>query len=440
MEEVAPKTDIELLREHFEPEVLKENYLTKEDQLIKDTDLPERYVLRDRRLFKQTGEGKRTLSRVELMVEAEWIASKLDYTEELSEAVEKVLTFMHLKNLDIPFIFHYLKDELHPHLKDYKILWSIFDLDEKYVLFQNKKLKFKERMLLMEEEEEAQKMLISLDHSKSEEELDDIFNNFQFMFGEDLAEIERKHLDRLEKEKDEKEIDNLLENDISVLSSYLDNNIGSSSSSSTKNLTKKPIKRNFFHECKKEGYLEIAKRFGISASEFGDNLLKDYLFKEPKDDPFEPLLLVQQSFPHLLNLDSALQKLRKLISLSIFNDPKVRAFFRSLYQDNSCIFTSPTNKGKKEIDAFHLYYVTLFSKFYLLLFLIIISYFLLLYLISYFLFLIIINFISYYYILFLISYFLLLLILFLIIIFYFLFLINFISYYYILLYLISYYY
>ena len=60
------KTDIELLKEHFEPDVLEENYLTKEDQLIKEMDMAERYLIRKQTLTKQMGEKREKITESEI--------------------------------------------------------------------------------------------------------------------------------------------------------------------------------------------------------------------------------------------------------------------------------------------------------------------------------------------------------------------------------------
>eukprot|EP01091_Cochliopodium_minus_P011581 TRINITY_DN3319_c0_g1_i2.p1 TRINITY_DN3319_c0_g1~~TRINITY_DN3319_c0_g1_i2.p1 ORF type:complete len:424 (+),score=180.82 TRINITY_DN3319_c0_g1_i2:44-1315(+) len=211
--EVNNKTDIELLREHFEPDVLKENFLTREDQLIKEIDVPERYLLRDQILEKQLGEKRQEITKEELYDEAKWISSKINpfqENEEFNEKIEKVLYYMYINSEDIPYIFQYHKDDLYPEITDYKTLWSIYDFDEKWILLTNKKKNYYKVIAMLESENEEReditKMLEYLNECQTEEEVEDIFSNFQYMYGEEIAEFKENSEKKRNRETEEDEI------------------------------------------------------------------------------------------------------------------------------------------------------------------------------------------------------------------------------------------
>lgn len=127
------------LRNQFDRKVLVENFCTENDDIIRQADRPERHMARI-----VPGDQERSL-------EAQWMAGKIrelfiaeatlkkdfqimhDKTlgQELREAVEMVLRFYQVDQLEVPFIWTYRKDYLHPRMTR-SHLWKIIALDESW--------------------------------------------------------------------------------------------------------------------------------------------------------------------------------------------------------------------------------------------------------------------------------------------------------------------
>ncbi|KAF2084298.1 transcription elongation factor spt6 [Saccharata proteae CBS 121410] len=144
------------LKDVFEPSQLVEKMLTDEDNQIRAIDVPERFQLA-RKSFKPVD-----LPHEELMSrmgkEAKWITDLMfpkksisgNYREPFEKAVKKVLEFMNVDELEVPFIFLHRKDYLihsgsteqdqddpdaasgPQRLLMSSDLWDVFDYDLKY--------------------------------------------------------------------------------------------------------------------------------------------------------------------------------------------------------------------------------------------------------------------------------------------------------------------
>lgn len=155
------------LKDVFEPSQLQERMLTDEDNVIRETDIPERLQLA-RRPFKDlelTPEDMQT----RLTEEATWISSMLwpkkglpgYFKQPFEKAVRKVLEFINIEDYEVPFIFNHRKDYLihapsdnddfddpdNPppmdarpeRLLNQSDLWEVFDTDLKFRAFAEKR-------------------------------------------------------------------------------------------------------------------------------------------------------------------------------------------------------------------------------------------------------------------------------------------------------------
>jgi transcription elongation factor SPT6 len=118
----------------LEPAVLKEHFMTAEDERIRKEDMPERTQLRKPR--------NRTMDDIERREEANWILDQLQLTTNDSspalDVVTKVLELLDIEKLEVPFIWAYRKDYVYPCL-DRDQLWRIAALDSKWEALQMRK-------------------------------------------------------------------------------------------------------------------------------------------------------------------------------------------------------------------------------------------------------------------------------------------------------------
>lgn len=184
----SEKKKIDRVKASFEHAALVESFCTSSDDVIRNTDIPERLQewLNARKLSKKdfigTSEDDETLSARLLSEEAKWVTrklveklfyknkksssafecvdkrynglSKLDLTEQLNEPVLNALRYMQVDHLEVPFIATYRKDYLHPLLNSQN-LWNVLTLDEKYAEFTRQKLRLTLELDVFNEVKEA---------------------------------------------------------------------------------------------------------------------------------------------------------------------------------------------------------------------------------------------------------------------------------------------
>jgi transcription elongation factor SPT6 len=133
------------LRKRFDRSQLVASFCTSRDDEIRSIDCPERY--------QEILQGRVLPNDEERIQESKWIADLLikkiheDDSEqahqqlqavELYESINMVLKFIQVDNLEIPFIYTYRRDYLHPILSSVasaqarQYLWFILSADEKY--------------------------------------------------------------------------------------------------------------------------------------------------------------------------------------------------------------------------------------------------------------------------------------------------------------------
>ncbi|KAF2737410.1 transcription elongation factor Spt6 [Polyplosphaeria fusca] len=153
------------LKDVFEPSLLQDRMLTDADNIIRETDVPERLQLA-RKPFKEL---ELTPDQLEarLNEEALWITTLIwpkkglaSYFERpFRQAVRKVLDFLNIEDYEVPFIFNHRRDYLiHAPTDQYddqdegppgdtqpqrllnqSDLWEVFDLDLKFRAFTEKR-------------------------------------------------------------------------------------------------------------------------------------------------------------------------------------------------------------------------------------------------------------------------------------------------------------
>jgi transcription elongation factor SPT6 len=155
------------LKDVFEPSQLQERMLTDEDNVIRETDIPERLQLA-RKPFKELELTPEDM-QARMTEEAQWITTLLWPKKGLQgyfhgpfqKAVRKVLEFINIEDYEVPFIFNHRKDylihapgdsddqddpdnppplDVRPErLLNQSDLWEVFDLDLKFRAFAEKR-------------------------------------------------------------------------------------------------------------------------------------------------------------------------------------------------------------------------------------------------------------------------------------------------------------
>ncbi|PKU37528.1 transcription elongation factor spt6 [Limosa lapponica baueri] len=120
---------------------------------------------------------------------------------------------------------------------------------------------------------------------------------------------------------------------------------------------KQASRRDMYTICQTAGLDGLAKKFGLTPEQFGENLRDSYQRHETEQFPAEPLELAKDyvcsQFP---SPEAVLEGARYMVALQIAREPLVRQVLRQTFQERAKINISPTKKGKKDIDEAHYAY------------------------------------------------------------------------------------
>jgi hypothetical protein len=146
IDEQKQRTDISL-GELFDGNEIDDQYATKPDKLIAETDIPERLQLKLKEYllhFNDNYNRRLTASPDELAEEARWIFDRFtnergrtDFHQNrdvITKKIMKLLSLFRHEHLDIPMITMYRKYEFTKDLTEEDV-WVVFTLDQEYGKF-----------------------------------------------------------------------------------------------------------------------------------------------------------------------------------------------------------------------------------------------------------------------------------------------------------------
>ncbi|EGG14259.1 SH2 domain-containing protein [Cavenderia fasciculata] len=319
--DVPQKDALSLIKEQYEPSLLEEKHFTDADEDIRKKNVPERL---------QTRKGTNYSGEKQTYEEAEWIyemaySSKDSRDLRQIETISSILKFIQRDLLEVPFIYTYKKDifETYFTLQD---LWNIYDLDEKWAHLVNSKRNLEG---IINNNPRLEHYLSSVRECKSEEGIADFYDLFQWVNGLDQNNINR----------------NLLTNGEDF-----------NPPPTQQPRFKRAIKRDLYTIYAKAGLCEFLKYYGMSAQEFGINLMDNFMTNMPTDHSEDPSTAATQFIClEADTMEEVLKATRYLMAHDIGFDPNVRQSIRVIYRRYAYITTTPTPHGFKEIDAFHPY-------------------------------------------------------------------------------------
>eukprot|EP01080_Neovahlkampfia_damariscottae_P003928 gene3928-7138_t len=321
-EEIENEDKFKKLKEHFEPEVLASSFMTDFDEKIKKTDKPERFQLR------QPSRGKVTDDDIE--IESYWIfdqsfSKKIEdiakkeieelggsiygtqeegtfyetfeeKKEQCISAIKEVLKLILIEFCDIPFISNYRKETFEHILTNDIDLWKISDLDDEWEQLNKKK---QELTTLYNQTDGIDLLYIDmLKNAKTKIEINDLSDHYKKFFG-------------------------------------------------SKKMSKKlPENQKKYSIFKKLKIGEFVKLFGLTSTQFADNLESLYQKNQVKDYSKEPLIAAFDFITSDFKTEELILKAsRHIYAYEISNEPIIKRKIRNVFEMNSLITTIPTKKG-----------------------------------------------------------------------------------------------
>ncbi|GCB62536.1 hypothetical protein scyTo_0000044, partial [Scyliorhinus torazame] len=375
--------------EIYEPSELESSHLTDQDNEIRITDMPERFQLR--------GIPVKPAEDDELEEEAEWIyrngfSTPTISLQESSEYLERgqgvsnfsrkgpatiqkikeALNFMRNQHFEVPFIAFYRKEYVEPEL-NINDLWKVWQWDEKWTQLKTRK---ENLTRLFQKMQAYQYEQISADPDKpladgvraldtadierlkdvqSTDELRDVYNHFLLYYGRDIPKMQNASKPRKKKYKksqqggeDEEEGDR-------------DEEVEDDEHHGPE--LKQASRRDMYTICQTAGLDGLAKKFGLTPEQFGENLRDSYQRHETEQFPAEPLELAKDyvcsQFP---TPEAVLEGSRYMVAMQIAREPLVKQVVRQTFQERAKVNITPAKKGKKDIDEAHFAYSFKYAK------------------------------------------------------------------------------
>ncbi|XP_038670173.1 transcription elongation factor SPT6 [Scyliorhinus canicula] len=375
--------------EIYEPSELESSHLTDQDNEIRITDMPERFQLR--------GIPVKPAEDDELEEEAEWIyrngfSTPTISLQESSEYLERgqgvsnfsrkgpatiqkikeALNFMRNQHFEVPFIAFYRKEYVEPEL-NINDLWKVWLWDEKWTQLKTRK---ENLTRLFQKMQAYQYEQISADPDKpladgvraldtadierlkdvqSTDELRDVYNHFLLYYGRDIPKMQNASKPRKKKYKksqqggeDEEEGDR-------------DEEVEDDEHHGPE--LKQASRRDMYTICQTAGLDGLAKKFGLTPEQFGENLRDSYQRHETEQFPAEPLELAKDyvcsQFP---TPEAVLEGSRYMVAMQIAREPLVKQVVRQTFQERAKVNITPAKKGKKDIDEAHFAYSFKYAK------------------------------------------------------------------------------
>nr|XP_014354517.1 PREDICTED: transcription elongation factor SPT6 isoform X2 [Latimeria chalumnae] len=367
--------------EIYEPSELESSHLTDQDNEIRTTDMPERFQLRTIPVKPAEDE--------ELEEEADWIYRNAFATPTISlqessdyldrgpgssnfsrkgpstiQKIKEALNFMRNQHFEVPFIAFYRKEYVEPEL-NINDLWKVWNWDEKWTQLRSRKQNLTRLFHKMQAYQYEQ---ISADPDKpladgirpldttdlerlkdvqSIDELRDVYNHFLLYYGRDIPKMQnankanKKKLRKIREDGEEEEEGEQEEEEEEPKGPEL----------------KQASRRDVYTICQTAGLDGLAKKFGLTPEQFGENLRDSYQRHETEQFPAEPLELAKDyvcnQFP---TPEAVLEGARYMVAMQIAREPLVRQVLRQTFQERAKINIVPQKKGKKDIDEAHYAY------------------------------------------------------------------------------------
>ncbi|KAK1883319.1 Transcription elongation factor SPT6 [Dissostichus eleginoides] len=368
--------------EIYEPSELESSHMTDQDNEIRNTDMPERFQLRS--IPVKPAEDD------ELEEEAEWIfrhgfstltISMQESTDYLDRGtttnfsrkgpstiakIKEALNFMRNQQFEVPFIAFYRKEYVEPEL-NINDLWKVWQWDEKWTQLKNRKqnlTRLFQKMQAYQFEQisaDPDKPLADgvrpLDTSDLErlkdvqtlEELGDVYNHFLLYYGRDIPKMQNTAKTSKKRLKKIKEVNEDGEEEELEVEEEEEEQKGPD--------LKLASRRDMYSICQSVGLDGLAKKFGLTPEQFGENLRDSYQRHETEQFPAEPVELAKDYVcSQFSSPEAVLEGTRYMVAMQIAREPLVRHVLRQTFQERAKINIKPTKKGKKEIDEAHFAY------------------------------------------------------------------------------------
>nr|CAD7567502.1 unnamed protein product [Timema californicum] len=381
--------------EIYEPSELKRGHFTDLDNEIRNTDIPERMQLRD---FPVTAvpDGSE-----ELEEESEWIYKQAFCKQSISvqdghsshEArerakkgpqtigkIKKALEFIRNQHFEVPFIAFYRKEYVQPEL-NINDLWKVYKYDEKWCQLRSRKDSLINLLEKMRDYQAEQIMkdpdapipdnlrvmkeedLDRLRMVQTSEELKDVHTHFLLYYAQDIPIMQEawraKQREAAREAKRNKRRNAVVEGEEGVEGEEPppdpeEEEPEAIDEPPEPETLKHAARSGPYSMCKKANLDGLAKRFGLTPEQFGENLRDNYQRHEVDQEASDPLDVAKEYISNkFTNEEDVLRAVKFMVAMQLSRDPLVRKCVRETFFERAKVDVIPTKKGIKEIDENH---------------------------------------------------------------------------------------
>lgn len=347
MDETQQDPDKQLeLKDVFEPSQLVEKMLTDEDNVIRATDIPERFQIA-RKPFKLPDRSEEEAGEL-LKEEAQWIMQmmwpkkRLDryFQEPFHASIRKMLEFFNVDDLEIPFIFQHRKDYLiHEARKasspspdmppaekmlNQDDMWDVFDLDLKWKGLVEKRDAIRSTYNSLRDGQKLSNEIMEdlLPKAVTIEEVQDLQDYFHFQYSAELKDL------------------NIAESETNGI------------------LKRARNTRNAWEKVRSSKAYNLVRAFGITADSFAQNVTgtgpRQYT-EDPTDRP-DDLADSLLDPPEYSTGAQILRAAKALYAEELAMSPRLRRHFRETFYQGGKFDCYRTKKGSRQITEDSRYY------------------------------------------------------------------------------------
>ncbi|CAH8510288.1 Transcription elongation factor SPT6, variant 2 [Schistosoma haematobium] len=361
--------------ELFDPSDLERAYYSQADERIRKTDVPERFQLRQVPVkYIDSCSATYTQDLQELSDEAEWIyrhAFKEDAEYKPPGVIPKILESLKLMReflFEVPFIAFYRKECIEKDL-NIKDLWRIYQMDEKWTILHQRKRNMINLLQRLSDYFEALttedavrslkkhcssvlKLIACARSADSLEELFDVRLNYLLHFSGYVEPMNRWYARQKKggegEQSEEQEYDETNVEKAIPITTTIDPITGRS-------IRQRQARATASYEvAKRAGIGDLVQRFGLSASQFAENVQDQYLRHDVDQCPMLPIDAAGDFLsPQFPNSELALSAARYMLAFEISREPLVRKMMRQMFNLQAVISMRPTERGAKHIDESH---------------------------------------------------------------------------------------
>ncbi|KAJ4326269.1 Transcription elongation factor spt6 [Neodidymelliopsis sp. IMI 364377] len=336
------------LKDVFEPSQLQERMLTDEDNVIRETDVPERLQLA-RRPFRELELTPEDM-QLRLEEEASWISKLLwpkkglpnYFHQPFQSAVRKVLEFINIEDYEVPFIFNHRKDYLihapgdnddqddfgapppdarPERLLNQSDLWEVFDLDLKFRAFAEKRDSLRqnyENVKAVQPDIVDNEIEDLMEKAVTIEEIQELQDYLHYQYSQEINEV------RQETNGTQKRANNA---------------------------------RNFFDKLRGGKAHLLVKAIGISAEDFAKKAEGSSRGPQVIEDPPSKVEELADQMADAPETGISLLRSAKLLFVQdLQQSSRLRRFLRGSFYQNALIDCIRTDKGMRKITEDHPYY------------------------------------------------------------------------------------